>query len=87
MEVSIKIDIAKPGWSIVYIDGSQISISKKKQRMALSLKIDFVWQTMQIAVFHVGFHCMPHHLFIGFLVFKGLNDVIIVTFIVSTLVS
>ena len=42
---------------------------------------------MQNAAYHAGLHCLPKHPFIGFLVFTGLNDVIIVTFMVSTLVS
>ena len=29
MELSIKFSTVKPGWSIVYIEGSQVIISKK----------------------------------------------------------
>ena len=41
MEFSIKLHTIKSGWSIVYIKGSQVIISKK-YCFFLSLKIDFV---------------------------------------------
>ena len=40
MELPIKFDTVKSGWSIVYIEGSQIIISK--YIVCLSLKIDFI---------------------------------------------
>ena len=40
MNFSMKFDMVKSGWSIVYIEGSQVIISKKK--LFLSLKIHFV---------------------------------------------
>ena len=47
MEFPIKFDTVKSGWSIVYIEGSQIIISKK-YCVSLSLK-----QTVHKVAFHL----------------------------------
>ena len=71
MEFPIKFDIPKPGWSIVYIQGSQVIISKNI--IFLSLKIGFVLansaysdEMPQYAAFHMGLHCLLKYLFRGF---------------------
>ena len=60
MEFPIKFDTFKSGWSIVYIEGSQVII------VFLSLKIDFVLansadpdEMPQFVAFHLGLHCFP----------------------------
>ena len=77
MELPIKFDTVKSGWSIVYIEGSQVIISKNIE--FLSLKIDFVLansadpdEMPHYAAFHLGLHCLPKYMFLGFLVHKGL---------------
>ena len=53
MEVPIKCDTVKSGWSIVYIEGSQVMIFKKY--CFFSLKIDFVSAN---SAFHLGLHSL-----------------------------
>ena len=53
MVFSIMFDTVKPGWSIVYIEGSQVIISKNI--VFLSLKIDFVLANSD------GSDEMPHY--------------------------
>ena len=59
------------GWSIVYIEGSQIIISKKY--CFLSLKIDFVLannadpdEMPHYVAFHLGLHCLSKYRLRGF---------------------
>ena len=42
MEFSIKLHTVKSGWSIVYIEGSHVIISKNYGTVFLFLKMDFV---------------------------------------------
>ena len=77
MEFSIKFNIVKSGWNIVYIEGLQVTISEKNV-VFLSLKIDFVLANnanldeMQCyAAFHLGLHCLPKYPFRGFQYMKG----------------
>ena len=71
----------KSGWSIVYIEGSQIIISKKFQKkiIFLSLKIVF-WSNSanpdempHYVAFHLCFHCLLKYLFRDFTILKGLT--------------
>ena len=89
MEFPIKFDTVKLGWSIVYIEGSLVIISKKN--IFLSLKIEFVLansagffvlansadpvEMPHDAAFHLGLHFLPKYPLRGFPVFKGLEDV------------
>ena len=81
MEFSIKLHAINSGWSIVYIEGSQAIISKNNI-VLLSLKIDFVLanhadpdEMRPYAACHLGLHCLPKCLFMGFLVHKLLIGV------------
>ena len=75
MKISIKQHAMKSGWSIVYIEGSQVIILKIY--CIVSLKINFVLvnsadpDEMPNAAFHLGLHCQSIGL--GVLVFKGLK--------------
>ena len=67
MECSIKFDTVRSGWSIVYIEGSQVIISKKYLSF---LKINFVLaksadpdEMPHYAAFHLGLHCLPKYWF------------------------
>ena len=69
MEFPIKFDTVKSGWSIVYIEGSQVLISKNI--IFLSLKISYVFpnsadpdEMQHYAAFHLGLHCLPRYPFI-----------------------
>ena len=75
MEFSIKFDTVKSGWSIVYIEGSQVIISIN---YCISLKIFFVIancvdpdEMQHYAAFHLGLHCFPKYLFMGFWYTQG----------------
>ena len=64
------------GWSIVYIDGSQVIISKNI--VFISMKMDFVLansvdpdEMLHYTAFHQGLHCLPTYLFRGFRYTKG----------------
>ena len=70
MEFTIEFDTIKTGCSIVYIEGSQVIISKK---FVFSLKIDFVTancadpdEMLHYAAFDLGLHCLPKYQFRGF---------------------
>ena len=61
MEYSIKFDTVKSGWSIIYIEGLQVIISK--HIVFLSLEIHFVSannagsdEMPPYAAFHLGLH-------------------------------
>ena len=61
----------KLGWSIIYIEGSKIIISKNTA--FLSLKIDYVLantvnpnEMLIHAGFHLDIHCLPLYWFRGF---------------------
>ena len=69
----------KTGWSIVYLEGSHITISKNN---CISLKIDFVLansadpdKMLHYVAFHLGLHCLPKYplYYKGVSVLKGLN--------------
>ena len=71
MESPIKLDTVKSGWSIVYIERSQVIISKNI--IFLSLKINLVFansadtdEKPHYAAFHQGLHCMQKFPFSGF---------------------
>ena len=58
------------GWSIVYIEGSQVIIKKND---CISLKMDFVLENSadtnempHYAAFHLGLNCLPKYPFRGF---------------------
>ena len=64
MEFSIKLHTIKSEWSIEYIAGSPVKISK--QDVYLSLKIDFVLtniadpdEMLHFAAFHLSLHYLP----------------------------
>ena len=70
MEFSIKPHIIQEGWSILYIEGSQVVI---KKNVFLSLTIDFVLannadpdEMLHYAAFHLGLHCLLKYPFWGF---------------------
>ena len=76
MEFSINLHTIKSGWSIVYIYGSHVIISKNI--VFLSLKIGFVlvnsadpYLMQHYAAFHLGLHCLPKYPFRGFRSTKG----------------
>ena len=71
MEFSVKFDIVKSGFSIVYIEGLQIITSKNIA--FLSLKTDFVLinsagpdEILPYAQFHLDVHCLPLYPLRGF---------------------
>ena len=74
MEFSIKLHAIKSGWSIVYIEGLQIIISKN----CTSLIINFVsensedpYEMPHNVAFHLGLHCLTKYPFRGFQSPKG----------------
>ena len=76
MEFTIKLDTVKSEWSIVYIEGSRVIISKKCY--ILSLKMDFVVancadpdEMPHYVAFHLGLHCLPKYPFRVFWSSKG----------------
>ena len=76
VEFPIMFDTVKPGWSIVYIEGSQVIIPKKI--IFLSLKIDFALANSvnpdkmpHYAAFCQGLHCLPKCPFRGCWSTKG----------------
>ena len=65
MEFSIKFDTVKSRWSIIYIEGLHLIISKKKRYIFLFLKIVFVLaisadpdEMLPYAAFHLGLHSL-----------------------------
>ena len=65
VKFSIKLHKIKSWWSIVYIEGSRVIISKEKN-VFFSLKMDFVLansavhdEMLHYAAFHLGIHCLP----------------------------
>ena len=76
MEFSIKFDTVKSGWSIVYIEGLQVIISKNITFP--SFKIDFILannadpdKMPPYVAFHQGLHCLPQFPFRGLQSSKG----------------
>ena len=72
-----KLDTVNSGWSIVYIEGSQVIISPKKFPF-FSLMIDFVLansadpdEMVHEAAFHLDLHCLPKYPSGGFWSTKG----------------
>ena len=68
MDSSFLFETANLGWSIVYIEGSQVIIAKII--VLLSLKIDFVSANsadpdvmLHYAAFHLGTHCLSKYPF------------------------
>ena len=79
MGCPIKLHTIKLGWSIPYIEGSQVIILKKII-VFLSLKIDFVLansvdpdEMLHYAAFHLGLHCLPNYPFRVYWSSKGEN--------------
>ena len=77
MELSIKIYTTKSGWSLVYIEGPQVILSKYYQ-IFFSLKMDFVLansadpdEMLQYVAFHLGLHCLQKYPLRGFQFTKG----------------
>ena len=62
MEFPIKEQTIKSEWSIVYIEGSWVIISKKRYLYFFSLKIDVLANSVDpdYAAFHMGLHCLPN---------------------------
>ena len=67
----IKYEKVMSGWSIVYIEGSQVVISPQNI-VCLSLKIDFASansvdqdEMLHYVAFHLGLHCLPNYRFWG----------------------
>ena len=61
------------GWSIVYIEGSQVIISKNILFLSLRLNIDFVLanstdpdEMQHNAAFQLGLHCLSKYMLMGF---------------------
>ena len=75
MEFSIKLH----PWSIVYIERSQVIISKKRiVILSLKIEVDFTNsvdpdEMLHNAVFNLGLHCLLNFLFRGFCSSKGLS--------------
>ena len=72
MEFPIKLLTIKPGWSIVYISGSQLTIIKHIVNLSLNTCIGVVQATgadpdemPHNVAFHLGLHCLPKYLFLG----------------------
>ena len=75
MEFSITFDTVKSGWSIVYIEGSQVIISIN---YCISLKIYFVIancvdpdEMQHYVAFHQGLHCFLKYPLMGIWSSKG----------------
>ena len=76
MDFPINIDTISMGQPIVYFKGSQVDFSKLS---CISLSEDFIIlaksadpDEMQYgAAFHLGLHCLPKYLFMGFQYTKG----------------
>ena len=78
MEFPLQFDTVKSGWSIVYIEGSQVIISKNI--LFFSLKVDFVLansadpdEMPHYVAFHLSFHCLQKYRFKGFWSIKRAN--------------
>ena len=68
MEFPIKLNTVKSGWSIVYIEGSQviiIIIIKKSFDFVLANSAD-PDEMPHYAAFHLCLHCLPKYMFRGF---------------------
>ena len=70
MESPIKFDTVESGWSIVYIEKTQVIIPPK---IFLSLKIELVMaksadldEMQRYGAFHLCLHCLPKYHFRGF---------------------
>ena len=69
MEFPIKFDTVKSGWSIIFIEGSQVIIFRKiLYYNVFSLKINFVLpnsadpdELPHYAAFHLGLHCLSKY--------------------------
>ena len=76
MDFSIKFDTFNSGWSIVYVNGSKVIISKEE--FYFTLKIYFLIanspdpdEMPHSASFHLGYHCL--NFFYGFPLYRGLK--------------
>ena len=62
--ISHKVDMAKSGWSIVYMEGSKVIISPKYY-LFLSLKIYFALARCvdpdEMPHYHLGLHCLSKY--------------------------
>ena len=61
----------KSGWSNVYIERSQVAVSKNNI-VIISFKIEFVlansadpYEMLRSVAFHLGLHCLPKYAFYG----------------------
>ena len=71
MEFSLLLNTIKSGWSIVYIEGSQVTgYCFQKNSLFLLLKINFVklnsadpYEMPHHAAFHLDLHCLPKYPF------------------------
>ena len=62
MECSIKFDTVKAGWSIVYIKGSKVIISKNIIFLSMNLANSADPDEMLLyATFHMGLHFLPEY--------------------------
>ena len=78
LKIGFTVHTRKSEWFIVYIEGSQVIISKTYS--IFSQKFDFVLanstgpgEMLHYASFHLCFHCLPWYTFKGFLEFQSLN--------------
>ena len=60
MESSFLFDTINLGWSIVYIDGSQVIFSKSVFTLVHSVDPD---EIVHHAAFHLRLHCLPKYAF------------------------
>ena len=70
MGFSRKFDTVKSGWSIVYIQGLQVKISKKyvsfsEHQFCLGKNSADPDEMLPYAAFHQGLHCFPQYPFRG----------------------
>ena len=77
MYFPIMFDEVRSGWSIIYIQGSQVIYFLN---LCLSLKIEFSLangvdpdEMLYYAKFHLGLHCLPKYSLRGFSVGCGQN--------------
>ena len=77
MDFTIKLDIINSGWSIVYIEGSQVIIyiiiflSMKKHVVFAIVYSEDSGEMLQYAAFLLGLNGLQKYLFVGFQFYKG----------------
>ena len=65
MDFSIKLHTIKSGWSIVYIEGVPVVISKDRFCLSKANSADPDEMPLYAAI-HLGLHCLPRYLLGGF---------------------